>query len=92
MSTSTLNRDVTVIVEGENLVDESVVEFDGMPLETTPLRETMLGETVFNPVYTQLEATVPGELLDRFGSYRVVVKNPRPQGGTSNALTFFAAP
>jgi hypothetical protein len=29
--------------------------------------------------------------LQQRGSYRVVIKNPRPQGGVSNALTFFVA-
>jgi imidazolonepropionase-like amidohydrolase len=91
MSSRDLNTDLTLIIEGSNLVDESVVEFDGAEVSTTPVRSTMRRETMYNPVYTQLEARVPARLLDRYGSYRVIVKSPRPQGGISNALTFFVA-
>ncbi len=91
MSSNQLNSDLKLVIEGTNLVDESVVEFDGVELKPTPVASTMLRETLFNPVYTQLEVTVPGRVLKRVGSYRVVVKNPRPQGGVSNAVTFFVA-
>jgi hypothetical protein len=91
MSSNRLNTDLKLVIEGTNLVDESVVEFDGVTLKPTPVKSTMLRETLFNPVYSQLEVTIPGRLLNRMGSYRVVIKNPRPQGGVSNALTFFVA-
>ena len=91
MSSNRLNIDLKLVIEGTNLVDESRVEFDGVTLKPTPVKSTMLRETLFNPVYSQLEVTVPGRLLNRMGSYRVVVKNPKPQGGVSNALTFFVA-
>ncbi|MEE8350539.1 MAG: amidohydrolase family protein [Acidobacteriota bacterium] len=92
MSTSQLNRDLKLIIEGTGLADESMVEFDGITLKATPVKSTLIKEMMFNPVYTQLEVTVPALLLKRYGSYRVVVKNPRPQGGVSSAVTFFAAP
>ncbi len=91
MSGSQLNQELTLIIEGSNLADESVVEFDGSEVHSTPVASTMLRETLYNPVYTQLEVTIPARLLDRYGSYRVIVRNPRPQGGVSNALTFFVA-
>ena len=87
-----LNKDVTVIVEGSNLVDESVVEFDGVAVPTAPVKSTLLRETMFHPVYTQLTFTVPARLLDRVGSYKIIVKNPPPDGGPSNILSFFVAP
>jgi len=92
MSTSRLNRDLKLIIEGAGLADESMVEFDGVTLKPTPVAGTTIREMMFNPVYTQLEVTVPARLLNRFGSYRVVVKNPKPQGGVSAAVTFFTAP
>ena len=92
MSTSRLNRDLKLVIEGTGLADESMVEFDGIMLKATPVKSTLIKEMMFNPVYTQLEVTVPARLLNRYGSYRVVVKNPKPQGGVSNAVTFFAAP
>ncbi len=92
MSTSRLNRDLKLVIEGTGLADESMVEFDGITLKATPVKSTLIKEMMFNPVYTQLEVTVPARLLNRYGSYRVVVKNPKPQGGVSNAVTFFAAP
>ena len=91
MSSKGLNQELTLILEGSNLVDESVVEFDGVEVLSSPVKSTMLRETMYNPVYTQLEVTVPARLLNRYGSYRVIVKNPRPQGGISNALIFFVA-
>ena len=91
MSGKGLNQELTLILEGSNLVDESVVEFDGVEVASSPVKSTMLRETMYNPVYTQFEVTVPARLLDRYGSYRVIVKNPRPQGGISNALIFFVA-
>ena len=91
MSSTGLNQELTLILEGSNLVDESVVEFDGVEVASSPVKSTMLRETMYNPVYTQFEVTVPARLLDRYGSYRVIVKNPRPQGGISNALIFFVA-
>jgi hypothetical protein len=91
MSTRELGRELKLVIEGSNLVDESVVEFDGTEVPSQPVKSTMLRETMYNPVYTQLQVTIPARLLNRYGSYRVVVKNPRPQGGTSNALTFFVA-
>ena len=92
MSISRPRQEVTLRIEGTNLVDESVVEFDGVEVPSEPVPSTLLEETRFNPVYTQLEVTVPAELLTRVGSYLVMVKNPRPQGGTSNRVTFFVAP
>ena len=32
-----------------------------------------------------------GQFFNRMGSYRLLVKNPRPQGRVSNAVTFFVA-
>lgn len=92
MSVSHPNRETKVIIEGTNLVDESTVEFNGEAIDSTPIQSTMLRETLFNPIYTQLEATIPARLLTQFGSYPIIVKNPSPQGGVSNIVTFFVAP
>lgn len=62
-SSSDLNKEVKLLIEGANLVDESVVEVSGVPVPTAPVKSTMLRETMFNPVYTQLTATIPGSLL-----------------------------
>lgn len=92
VTTKNLNKDVTVIVEGTNLVDESVVEVDGEAIATTPAKSTMLRETMFQPVYTQLTATIPARLLNRVGTYTLIVRNPAPDGGVSQILDFFVAP
>ena len=92
MSVSRTRQEVTLRIGGTNLVDESVVEFDGVEMASEPVASTLLEETRFNPVYTQLKVTVPAGLLTRVGSYSVMVKNPRSQGGTSNQVTFFVAP
>jgi hypothetical protein len=79
-------------IKGSNLVDESLVEFGGVVIPTSPVKGTLLRETMFHPVYTQLTAVVPAHLLSRVASYQVVVRNPPPEGGTSNILNFFVSP
>ena len=83
------HHDVRLIVEGINLVDESVVLFEGVEVPTQPVKSSMLRETIWKPVYTQLEATVPAKLIYRYGSYKLHVKTPPPPGGTSNTFHFF---
>jgi len=83
---------LTTHYEGANFIDDSIVEFDGVPVTTAPVQCTLLRETKFYPVYTQLLANVPGSLLSKFASYKVMVKNPKPEGGLSNVLNFFIAP
>ena len=94
ISAKQLNEDLQIVIEGSNLIDRSVVEFDGVELPTSPVKGTMLRETMFHPVYTQLAATIPARLLRRHGSYPVIVKNPPPNGagGVSNVLNFFVSP
>ena len=92
MQSRELNKDVPLTLEGSNFVDESVVEFEGVEIPTTPIRDRMVRETAFDPIYTQLTATIPGRLLSRTGTYKVIVKNPKPEGGTSSVLHFFVAP
>ncbi len=92
ITTKEVNKEMKVIVEGSNLVDESVVEFDYVALPTTPVKSTLIRETMYHPVYTQVVATVPASVLNKIGTYKVIVKNPRPEGGVSNALDFFVAP
>ena len=91
MTCRELNKDLELIVEGANLIDDSIVEFDGVAVPATPVTGTLLRETKFYPVYTQLAATVPGRLLSGTASYKVRVKNPKPEGGVSNVLNFFVA-
>ena len=87
-----LNLEVTLTLEGRNFMDGSVVEFDGVALPATPDNSTLVMETIFQPVYSRLTATVPARLLNRTGTYRVVVRNPSPEGGDSEAQNFFVVP
>ena len=91
MTTRRRNKDLELIIEGSNFIKESVVEFDGVIVRSAPVKSTLLRETQFYAVYMQLTATVPARLLNGIGTYKVVVKNPRPEGGTSNVLYFFVA-
>lgn len=92
ISTKEANKEMKITVEGSNLVDDSIVEIDGVEVPTAPVKSTLIRETMYHPVYTQVVATVPGSLLNRIGTYRLMVKNPRPEGGVSNVLDFFVAP
>lgn len=65
-----------LVVNGVNFVANSVVRFNGVDLPTTLVTAS------------QLNAQVPGNLIAGGGSAPVVVFNPAPGGGTSNAATF----
>lgn len=66
----------TLVVNGVNFVPNSVVRFNGVDLPTTMITTS------------QLNAQVPGALIAGGGSAPVVVFNPAPGGGVSNAATF----
>ena len=83
---------MVLTMEGSNFVDESVVEFNGVPVPTIPVKSSLLRKTILKPNYPQRRATAPARLLNRLGTYTVIVKNPPPEGGTSNVLNFFVAP
>jgi len=68
--------DFMLVVSGVNFVSNSVVRFNGVDLQTTLVTNS------------QLTATVPAALVAGGGSAPVVVFNPGPGGGTSNAATF----
>ena len=87
-----LNQAVKLTLEGRNFMDGSVVEFDGVDVPAAPDESTLVPETVFQPVYTRLTANVPAPLLNRAGAYGVVVRNPPPEGGASEARNFFVVP
>lgn len=68
--------DFLLVVSGVNFVSNSVVRFNGVDLQTTFVTNS------------QLTAQVPSGLVSGGGSAPVVVFNPAPGGGTSNAATF----
>lgn len=86
------NKEVSLLIEGSNFLEGSVVEFNGVAISTTPVKSSMVPETSFKPNYLQLTATIPARLLPRTGTYPVVVTNPTPEGGSSNVLNFWVAP
>lgn len=65
-----------LVVRGQNFVKTSVVIFDGQWIPTAFL----------NP--GELNATIPGRLLTRAGTFSVKVWSPKPGGGMSNDLKF----
>ncbi len=66
----------TLIVNGAGFVSTSVVRFAGIDLQTTFVTNS------------QLSAQVPAAAIAGGGAVSVVVFNPAPGGGTSNAATF----
>ncbi|MEK7832564.1 MAG: IPT/TIG domain-containing protein [Acidobacteriota bacterium] len=68
--------DFTLVVSGVNFVSNSVVRFNGIDLLTTLVTSS------------QLTALVPAGLISGGGIAPVVVFNPGPGGGTSNAVNF----
>lgn len=70
------SSDVTMIVSGDGFVAASVVRFNGVDLPTTYITGT------------QVTVVIPAAGLINAGAFPVVVFNPEPGGGTSNAVNF----
>jgi YVTN family beta-propeller protein len=68
--------DFTLMLNGDNFVKTSIVNFNAQPVVSTYISKT------------QLQATVPGTAITTPGSYSVKVVNPIPGGGESSPLTF----
>jgi Ca2+-binding RTX toxin-like protein len=68
----------SLIVRGSTFDHESVVEFNGMSLTTTPI-------TGGGGLVTGLTASVPANDIGSAGTARISVMNPGPGGGTSAA-------
>jgi len=66
----------TLTVNGTNFLNSSVVIFNGNPRATTFVSAT------------QLTAAIPASDIVTGGTVGVMVTNPAPGGGTSNAVTF----
>jgi hypothetical protein len=69
--------DITVTVQGLNYVSGSVLSFNGTPIATTFVSGTVL------------TGVVPANDLTVNGDFPIVVTNPVPGGGTSNATDLF---
>lgn len=65
-----------LLVNGVNFVSTSVVRFNGVPVPTTFVTSS------------QLTAQIPAAVIATGGVAMVVVFNPPPAGGTSNAVNF----
>lgn len=71
------DADLALTIQGAAIYDGAVVMFDGLRVPTTFVNER------------QIKATIPSRLLQRPGSFPVVVMNARPGGGVSNDLKFY---
>ena len=78
------SSDVKVILEGEDFLDGSRVQFAGQDIKGKPVRSTQIQGTDYLPYYRQLEVIIPAKLLKKAGLYSIQVINPRPKGGVSN--------
>jgi hypothetical protein len=70
------NGPFALLVSGVNFVANSVVRFNGIDVPTTLVTNS------------QLTAAIPASLIASGGVVPVVVFNPPPAGGTSNAVNF----
>jgi len=73
------NPAITLTVTGKRFIDTSRVHFGANALATRWIS------------HTRLEAEVPASLLVAAGTVSVMVRNPPPAGGASNALAFTVA-
>jgi hypothetical protein len=67
---------ITLEINGQGFVPESVVQWNGTPRKTIYLD------------FSFLSAEIPSEDLAGAGTAQVTIKNPVPEGGTSEALDF----
>jgi hypothetical protein len=73
------STDTAIVVNGSGFVPVSVVRFAGVDLPTSFVTNS------------QLTAAIPSALLTSGGAVPIVVANPSPGGGVSNATTFSIA-
>jgi imidazolonepropionase-like amidohydrolase len=76
--------ETTLIIEGENFLAASQVEFNKQKVTASPVSSSQVPGTAYLPYYTQLQATIPARLVAQAGRFPVTVTNPPPEGGTSN--------
>lgn len=81
-------EEVTLMIEGENFLATSQVEFNKQRVSATPVGTSQVPGTAYLPYYTQLRATIPARLVAQAGTFPVTVTNPQPEGGTSNVGYF----
>jgi imidazolonepropionase-like amidohydrolase len=84
----TEGTDITLVIEGENFLANSQVEFNKQKVASIPVHESQVPGTAYFPYYRQLQVTVPARLVTSAGRFPVTVANPQPEGGVSN-LSYF---
>lgn len=72
--------DFTLILNGDNFVRTSIVNFNGQQLTPSSITKT------------RITVTIPSTAVTTAGSYSVTVISPAPGGGESNPLTFTVKP
>ena len=85
---ATQGTDVTLVIEGENFLASSQVEFNKQKVTTTPVADSRVPKTAYLPYYTRLQVTIPAHLVTQAGRFPITVTNPPPEGGSSNVSYF----
>lgn len=80
--------DVTVTISGENFLASAHVTFGSTTVTAQPLAASQLASSAYLRHYAQLQVSLPAQVLTQAGTFPIIVSNPPPEGGSSNAAHF----
>ena len=81
-------RDVIITISGENFLANAEVSFGSTIVTAHPLEASQLAGSAYLRLYTQLQVSLPAQVLHEAGTFPITVSNPPPEGGSSNAAHF----
>jgi hypothetical protein len=80
--------DASVTISGENFLANAHVTFGSTTVTAQPIAASQLAGSAYLPHYTQLQVSLPAQVLTDSGTFPIIISNPPPEGGSSNAAHF----
>ena len=81
-------QDVTITISGENFLANAQVTFGASTVPAQAIEASQLASSAYLRHYTQLQLSLPAQVLTEAGTFPIIVSNPPPEGGSSNAAHF----
>ena len=81
-------QDVTITISGENFLANAQVTFGASTVPAQAIEASQLASSAYLRHYTQLHLSLPAQVLTEAGTFPIIVSNPPPEGGSSNAAHF----
>ena len=86
--TSAGSQNMTITIHGENFLANAQVTFGSTTVTAQAIAASQLASSAYLRHYTQLQVSLPAQVLTEAGTFPVIVSNPPPEGGSSNAAHF----